>query len=144
MQVDNGEFVGAEQDFPFRQRDHIRRLLLRLGDLGILSLLPSETPDSLRIASAGSGALASTSLNSTSAVEATGWQPSDALLDILSLKHGIDREFALSQLLDFDQGDAKTREARFRHRVLKYGARKPSTMRLIFRRLRILISTGNP
>ncbi len=123
------------QDFPFWSEDRIRDLLQRLADLGILSLLPAEQADWLRVAPAGSSGASMNPMPSQTprttsapapAAMAAAWQPPSALLDLLELNHGITRSFALTQLDSFDPGDASSRDARFRQTVLSAHRRAQS------------------
>ena len=127
---------GLERDYPFWQGAHIRTLLQRLADLGIIALLPGEDSKSIRI---GIGVdatvtqrqkapavapraqpLRSKSDNmSASAPQANPWRPAEDLLGLLALNHGIERQFAMTQLSTFDTGaDDHSRDSRFRQHVL--------------------------
>jgi len=122
-----------EREYPFWQGAHIRALLQRLADLGIIALLPGEDGNSIRI---GIGAEVATTQRKASQPETASetrivseapaaptsldrWQPAADLLDLLALNHGIDRQFALAQLSSFDRGPADhSRDSRYRQHVL--------------------------
>jgi len=110
--------TSLEKQFPFWTRHGILPLLQRLADLGIITLLIEDDGNTVRIALAGDY---QHSASPTAGVEpsADTWQPSEGVLDLLALNHGIDRHFVLSQLSDFDRGAAdRTRDSRFRQHVL--------------------------
>ena len=132
-----------EQQFPFWSKKQIRALLNRLSELGIITLLPGDDHNSVRITKAKtytqaylrteyeSYSQASTTtprhMPSTSEHPET-WHPSEAVLDLLTLNHGISHEFAMAQLATFDQSASHhTRESRFRQHTLAAWRHEQST-----------------
>jgi len=114
-----------ERQFPFWSGERIRQLLQNLAELGILSVLPGENHHSLRVAPADASLPPPNSVNTPSAVMGNSttplWQPQNGTLDLLALNHGIDRQFALAQLADFDTTQANAgnnNDSRFRQHVL--------------------------
>lgn len=99
------------RELPFWSPQRIGELLEQLASLGVITLLPAEDPGSLR--------LSFTAGPSPVPTPRADWQPSTDLCDLLSLNHGIDREFTLRCLEHFEPGaDDHTRDSRFRQHVL--------------------------
>ena len=114
-----------EKQFPFWQADHIRALLNKLADLGIIAVLADRDTNTLRVAIATGQ---DRRPEQKQATPQESWQPSGPVLDLLALNHGIDRQFALAQLASFERGTADhTRESRFRQHVLGAWRRQQST-----------------
>lgn len=109
------------EEFPFWSEQRIAELLQSLSALGILSLLPTNDPRSLQVATAGTHQPASNAPAPGSTAHTAPedeWQPSSPVLELLQMNHGIDPSFARAQLADFDVMPADTRESRFRRHVL--------------------------
>ncbi len=124
------------REYPFWQDAHIRTLLQRLAELGIIALLPGEDGNSVRIGMGGDTTIipqqpvqaamqnksssASPSLQkSTAPKQADSWHPTEDLMGLLALNHGIERQFAMAQLSSFDKStDDHTRDSRYRQHVL--------------------------
>lgn len=123
--------TSLEKNFPFWQRHEILHLLKRLAELGVIAILTEDDGATVRVSLAGehsktgeyqpsehSQGASLQPLQPRVAPEDT-WQPSEGVLDLLALNHGIDRQFALSQLANFERGVAdRTRDSRFRQHVL--------------------------
>lgn len=109
--------ANLEKQFPFWQRDHIHRLLLRLAELGIVSVITEDSGATVRIAMTSE---AHSSQPSGGYAASDGiWEPAESVLELLAVNHGIDRHFALSTLASFERGATDhTREGRFRQHVL--------------------------
>ncbi|MDA7582514.1 DnaT-like ssDNA-binding domain-containing protein [Luminiphilus sp.] len=100
-------------EFPFWDTVKIGQLLQRIVDLGILPARPSSS-DPLVWVTTDNAPIQSAPERVTST-----WAPSEHLIDLLNLNHGLTRKFTLEQLTTFDRtGDIRTLEARFRHHVL--------------------------
>lgn len=111
------EMSDLEKLFPFWHCSDLKRLFLQLQELGILI----AQIDAERIA-VRPGMLGEPGTDHPPGIDATttdDWQPLNSVLDLLALNHGIDRRFALSQLANFDKGNADhSRDNRFRQHVL--------------------------
>ena len=106
-----------EQLFPFWHRDELQRLLLRLQELGVIAVKLDANTSAVHVAMAGQ-ALGEPARGSDPHLD-DHWLPSEPTLELLALNHGIDRRFALSQLMSFDKGKVDhSRESRFRQHVL--------------------------
>ncbi|EED35024.1 conserved hypothetical protein [Luminiphilus syltensis NOR5-1B] len=114
------------REYPFWSAGQIRRLLQRLADLGIITLLAGDDGNSVRISitpaasDGGAGhAPSSPPTPPTTTHEGVRWTPSNALLDLLSINHGIDRDFSQRLARSFDPGAGDhTTDNRFRQHVL--------------------------
>ena len=146
-----------ERNFPFWEAAKIRELLARLEALGIIHVRSeNQNSDVVRISAVSSQSsvavsktdptpVASQSILKTpgsSAASSTGkqttgsdlsppsvrtWQPSEDLLDLLHLSHGINRQFALSQLPNFvPVATDQAPDNRFRQHVLSAWRRHQS------------------
>ena len=99
-------------EFPFWDEIKLNQLLQRLVDLGIISATPTSDP-----------AIWSTDWEQTredlKQDHAQAWRPSEHVIDLLNLNHGLTRDYILSQLKTFDRsGDPKGYDSRFRQHVL--------------------------
>jgi hypothetical protein len=102
------------EEFPFWNHVRIGQLLQRIVDLGILSARPSHDPLVWRVSDKITEPLAQ-----KAPVQA--WAPSQHLIDLLNLNHGLTRDYILQQLKSFEpSGDRKTLDTRFRHHVLSH------------------------
>lgn len=99
-------------EFPFWDRIKLNQLLQRLVDLGIIAAAPTSDPSvwSTRRQEPASAAKPENT---------QAWRPSEHVIDLLNLNHGLTRHYILSQLKTFDHsGDPKTYDSRFRQHVL--------------------------
>jgi hypothetical protein len=99
-------------EFPFWDEVKLNQLLQRLVDLGIISATPTSDPT-----------VWSTSRHQRSETpkiqNTEAWRPSEHVIDLLNLNHGLTRDYILSQLKTFDRsGDPKGFDSRFRQHVL--------------------------
>ncbi len=102
------------QEFPFWDQVRIGQLLQRIVDLGILCARPSHDPMVWRVTDKRADAASSTESVRT-------WTPSEYLIDLLDLNHGLTRDYVLEQLKTFEvSGDRKTLDTRFRYHVLSH------------------------
>ena len=102
------------QDFPFWDHMRIGQLLQRIVDLGILNARPSHDPLIWRVTDKPPEA-------APRAEPLRAWTPSEHLIDLLNLNHGLTRDYILEQLKTFEaSGDRKTLDTRFRHHVLSH------------------------
>ncbi len=102
------------EEFPFWDHVRIGQLLQRIVDLGILHARPSHDPLVWRIVDRPIEAA-----RKRAPVQA--WAPSEHLIDLLNLNHGLTRSYILDQLKSFEpSGDRKTLDTRFRHHVLSH------------------------
>ena len=102
------------QDFPFWDHVRIGQLLQRIVDLGILNARPSHDPLIWRVTDKPAEA-------APKAEPLRAWTPSEHLIDLLNLNHGLTRDYILEQLKTFEaSGDRKTLDTRFRHHVLSH------------------------
>jgi len=105
--------------FPFWRRQKIEDLLQRLAGLGIIDLSNTKDPGTLHIATAGTTTTREAPSQNRSQQGQAPWQPSEELLDLLHLNHGIDRGFALAELQGFMVDSNRSQaERRFRQHVL--------------------------
>ena len=106
-----------KQLFPFWHREELQRLLLRLQDLGVLAVQIEANGAAVRLPTAE--VVRDETSYGVDNSRTDEWLPAEPVLDLLALNHGIDRHFALSQLLSFSKGAADhTRDSRFRQHVL--------------------------
>ena len=106
------------QDFPFWDHVRIGQLLQRIVDLGILNARPSHDPLIWRVTDKPAGA-------APKSEPLLAWTPSEHLIDLLNLNHGLTRSYILEQLNTFEaSGDRKTLDTRFRHHVLSHWRHK--------------------
>lgn len=116
------QYQELSQQFPFWTHDQIKRVLASLETLGIIALSGHHNDTGIQIAAAGS--TKQTGTQPTSANPSTGnqpidWVPTEAVFEMLQMNHGIDRQFAIRQLQDFDVGTLEhSRDSRFRQHVL--------------------------
>jgi hypothetical protein len=100
------------EEFPFWDDIKIGQLLQRIVDLGIVSARPSHDPLVWRLTDK------TIEVPRQKAPEQT-WAPSEHLIDLLNLNHGLTRDYILEQLKSFyPSGDRKTLDTRFRQHVL--------------------------
>lgn len=106
-----------ERAFPFWRRDELQRLLLRLQELGVLLVQLEADGAAIRLPTAENPGVDTS--HKEGAQSTDKWQPTEPVLELLALNHGIDRRFALSQLPSFEKGrDDHSRDSRFRQHVL--------------------------
>lgn len=105
--------------FPFWQPAQIHDLLLRLADLGIIGIQETGDSNALHITTAGTNSSPPPASRPQAQQVPDGWQPPEAVLQMLQLNHGIDRQFALAQLSQFagTRAGAET-DNRYRQHVL--------------------------
>ena len=125
-------------EFPFWDEVKLNQLLQRLVDLGIISATPTSDP-----------AVWSTrrhQRSETPKVQNTEtWRPSEHVIDLLNLNHGLTRDRILSQLKTFDRsGDPKDMTVVFDSTFYPNGATAKSTPLLISKSHRSSIISGNP
>ena len=106
----------------FWSPDHITTLLTKLVALGVINQQASRVPDVMMLSAVGTIARtaqdAPRSLATPSMPEAQGWQPSDALLELLVLNHGIPRSFVDSAKSTFFPSEGSEADTQFRQYVL--------------------------
>ena len=106
----------------FWSPDHITTLLTKLVALGVINQQASRVPDVMMLSAVGTIARtaqdAPRSLATPSMPEAQGWQPSDALLELLVLNHGISRSFVDSAKSTFFPSEGSEADTQFRQYVL--------------------------
>ena len=106
----------------FWSPDHIATLITKLVALGIIDQQVSQDPDifllSAMSAITGTAQSAPRSHATSSKPEAQGWQPSDALLELLVLNHGIARSFVDSAKRTFFPSEGSEADTQFRQYVL--------------------------
>ncbi|MGD2006750.1 MAG: hypothetical protein PVJ95_00655, partial [Cellvibrionales bacterium] len=96
-EVDAATLDRLQQEFPFWTQQHIAELLGRLATLGILphrATGSATTPPAAARATPNPAATAEPTLSES-------WRPSDDLITLLALNHGIERPFTLSQVRTF-------------------------------------------
>ena len=106
----------------FWSPDHIATLITKLVALGIINQKTSQDPDVILLSAVGNiagNAQGETRLSTApSALEDHGWQPSDALLELLVLNHGIPRSFVDAAALAFSPSQGSEAETQFRQHIL--------------------------
>jgi len=113
-------YDALSQHFPFWSREKLKDLLLSLEALGVIVLSGQKESTGIRVATAeAAGQPEKPGPESPRLSTPASWQPPDAVYDVLQMNHGIDRQFAQQQLIDFDAGTLEhSRESRFRQHVL--------------------------
>ena len=105
--------------FPFWQPTKIQQLLLRLADLGIIGIQETGDSDALNITTAGTHPPPAAPRRPGAQPVPNQWQPPEAVLQLLQLNHGIDRQFALAELQQFTAtGAGPETDNRYRQHVL--------------------------
>ena len=116
------QYQELSQQFPFWTHDQLKGVLASLETLGIIALSGHHNDTGIHIAAAGS--TKQTGTQPTSANPSTGhqpidWVPTEAVFEMLQMNNGIDRQFAIRQLQDFEAGTLEhSRDSRFRQHVL--------------------------
>ena len=101
-------------EFPFWDHVRIGQLLQRIVDLGILNARPSYDPMVWRVTDKRAEA-------APKGEPLGAWTPSEHLVNLLNLNHGLTRDYILEQLKTFQaSGDRKTLDMRFRQHVLSH------------------------
>ena len=99
-------------EFPFWDELKLNQLLQRLVDLGIISATPTSDPNvwSTRL---------QPHVDAPQKESLQAWRPSEHVIDLLNLNHGLTRDYILSKLKTFDHArDPKANDSRFRQHVL--------------------------
>jgi hypothetical protein len=100
-------------EFPFWDEIKVNRLLQRLVELGIIAATPTSDPSIWSTGGHRQNRAAAQTHNTQA------WRPSEHVIDLLNLNHGLTRDYILSQLKSFDRtGDPKAYDSRFRQHVL--------------------------
>lgn len=108
-----------ERTFPFWQPRQIHDILRRLAGLGIIDIEETGDHDVLHIATSAPKPATVVGKRAINPEPPRRWQPSEDLLDLLHLNHGIDRQFALAQLGEFPEADGNSQtDSRYRQHVL--------------------------
>jgi len=116
-----------ERDFPFWDRQKLMAPLQRLADLGVLTLVPGQDGNSVRIAGSYSEDTNLSVTRETIKSEPEAWQPTPEVIELLQMNHGIDAAFSIAQLASFDgTGHDTDRDTRFRQHVLAAWRRRQS------------------
>ena len=105
--------------FPFWQPTKIQQLLLRLADLGIIGIQETGDSNTLNITTTGTHPPPAPPSRLGAQPVPQQWQPPEAVLQLLQLNHGIDRQFALAELQQFTAtGTGPETDNRYRQHVL--------------------------
>ena len=105
--------------FPFWQLTKIQQLLVRLADLGIIGIQETGDSNTLNITTAGTHPPPAPPSRPGAQPVPHQWQPPEAVLQLLQLNHGIDRQFALAALQQFTAtGAGRETDNRYRQHVL--------------------------
>lgn len=114
-EVDAATLDRLQQEFPFWTQQHIEELLGRLTTLGILphrATGSATTPPAAARAVPNPAATAEPTLSES-------WRPSDDLITLLTLNHGIEGPFTLSQVRTFiPESNSRNVDNQFRQHVL--------------------------
>jgi len=107
---------------PFWSPDHIATLITKLVALGIINQKTSQDPEVILLSAVGNivgSAQGETRLSTAPApLEDDGWQPSDALLELLVLNHGIPRSFIDAAAHAFFPSQGSEADTQFRQHIL--------------------------
>jgi hypothetical protein len=106
----------------FWSPDHIATLITKLVALGIINQKTSQDPEVILLSAVGNivgSAQGETRLSTAAApLEDHGWQPSDALLELLVLNHGIPRSFIDAATGAFFPSQGSEADTQFRQHIL--------------------------
>jgi hypothetical protein len=106
----------------FWSPDHIATLITKLVALGIINQKTSQDPEVILLSAVGNivgSAQGETRLSIAAApLEDHGWQPSDALLELLVLNHGIPRSFIDAATGAFFPSQGSEADTQFRQHIL--------------------------
>jgi hypothetical protein len=109
-----------QQTLSFWSADHIARLIDKLVSLGILRQRPGESAGSVMLSALTDepeSAASMTAISTTPQHNMT-WQPSAAVEELLSLNHGIPRQFIERAATQFLPGEGREIDTQFRQFVL--------------------------
>jgi len=109
-----------QQTLSFWSADHIARLINKLVSLGILRQRPGESAGSVMLSALTDEpeSVASMTALSTTPQHNMTWQPSTAVEELLSLNHGIPRQFIERAATQFLPGEGREVDTQFRQFVL--------------------------
>ena len=121
-----------QKTLSFWSLDHIATLIAKLAALGIVHQQTSQDPNIVLLSAAaditgdaqGSGAISSPTpsqghpAQGHPAQEHPDWQPSDDLIELLVLNHGIPRSFIERAQASFLLSDGSEAETQFRQHIL--------------------------
>ena len=119
-----------QQSLPFWSADHILLLIKRLVDLGIL-LQAAQGPANqlmLRVAASSSIQPSPPAAENRSVThrEPSTWEPSAALIDLLTLNHGIPEHIVRQAQQSFMPNSGRETDTQFRQHVLARWRQQPS------------------
>jgi hypothetical protein len=119
-----------QRSLPFWSIDHIVSLCTKLVALGILDESPGSDPGTLLLAAAGSAKTPEDAQSHQASLPSsmtTRWQPTEDLIQLLTLNHGIPRAFVERTAENFiAAGNGRELETRFRQDVLSHWRREQS------------------
>lgn len=109
-----------QRTLSFWSADHIARLINKLVSLGILRQRPGESAGSVMLSALTDEpeSVASITALSTTPQHNMTWQPSTAVEELLSLNHGIPRQFIERATTQFLPGEGREVDTQFRQFVL--------------------------
>ena len=112
----------VQKTLSFWSLDHIATLIAKLVALGIIHQQPSQDPNIVLLSAAASNAgdvQRSTASNAqTTSYGHPDWQPSDDLIELLVLNHGIPQSFINSAQASFMLSNSSEAETQFRQHIL--------------------------
>ena len=114
--------TALQKTLSFWSLDHIATLIAKLVALGIIHQQPSQDPNIVLLSAAASNARdvqRSTASNAqTTSYVYPDWQPSDDLIELLVLNHGIPQSFINSAQASFMLSNSSEAETQFRQHIL--------------------------
>ena len=112
----------VQKTLSFWSLDHIATLIAKLVALGIIHQQPSQDPNIVLLSAAANNAgdvPGSTASNApTTSYGHADWQPSDDLIELLVLNHGIPQSFINSAQASFMLSNSSEAETQFRQHIL--------------------------
>jgi hypothetical protein len=112
----------VQKTLSFWSLDHIATLIAKLVALGIIHQQPSQDPNIVLLSAAANNAAdvqGSTASNAlTTFYGHADWQPSDDLIELLVLNHGIPQSFINSAQASFVLSNSSEAETQFRQHIL--------------------------